>query len=179
MNLPNKLTVLRMLLVPVFVICFYIVSSPFTYIVAAGVYVLAYLTDILDGHIARKHNLVTSFGKLMDPMADKLLTCSAFIMLSSSALVSPIAVIVIVARELFISGFRLVAVESGNVIAASWLGKIKTISQCVAVVAALVWPYLWWPHFPLDEIIVWISVGLTLWSGIDYVIKNWGSIKFS
>ncbi len=178
MNLPNKLTLLRMLLVPVFVACFYIPVS-YANIVAAGVFVLAYITDILDGQIARKHNLVTSFGKLMDPMADKLLTCSAFVMLASDALVSPIAVIIIIARELFISGFRLVAVENGKVIAASWLGKIKTISQCVAVVAALIWPYLWWPRFPLDEIIVWISVGFTLWSGIDYVVKNRGSIKFS
>ena len=178
MNLPNKLTILRILLVPVFVACFYIPAS-YSDIVAAGVYVLAYITDILDGQIARKRNLVTSFGKLMDPMADKLLTCSAFVMLAARAYVSPIAVIIIIARELFISGFRLVAVENGNVIAASWLGKIKTISQCVAVVAVLIWPYLWWPLFPLDEIIVWISVGFTLWSGTDYVVKNRGSIKFS
>ncbi|HWR23550.1 MAG TPA: CDP-diacylglycerol--glycerol-3-phosphate 3-phosphatidyltransferase [Feifaniaceae bacterium] len=177
MNLPNKLTILRMLLVPVFVACFYIPAA-YADMIAAGVYLLAYLTDILDGQIARKRNLITSFGKLMDPMADKLLTCSAFIMLSARALVSPIAVIIIIARELFISGFRLVAVESGNVIAASWLGKIKTISQCVAVITALVWPYLW-PAFPLDDIIVWISVGFTLWSGIDYVVKNKASIKFS
>ncbi len=178
MNLPNKLTILRMLLVPVFIACFYFPVS-YRDIIAAGVYILAYITDILDGEIARRRNLVTSFGKLMDPMADKLLTCSAFMMLSARAFVSPIAVIIIVSRELFISGFRLVAVESGNVIAASWLGKIKTISQCVAVVAALIWPYLWWPHFPLDEIIVWISVGFTLWSAIDYVVKNRNSIKFS
>lgn len=171
MNLPNKLTTLRMLLVPVFVACFYIPVS-YANLIAAGVYVLAYLTDIMDGQIARKRNLVTNYGKLMDPIADKLLTCTAFVMLVWIGRLSPIAAIIVLAREFLISGFRLVSVEAGHVIAASNLGKLKTISQCVAVVTVLVWPYLWWPSFPFDTIIVWISVALTVWSGVDYLVKN-------
>jgi len=171
MNLPNKLTMLRMLLVPLFVACFYL-PVPYAGLIAAGVYTLAYVTDILDGQIARRRNLVTSFGKLMDPIADKLLTCTAFIMLVWIDRLSPIAAIIVLAREFLISGYRLVAVENGKVIAASTLGKIKTVAQCVAVVTVLVWPYLWWPQFPLDTIVVWVSVALTIWSGVDYLVKN-------
>ncbi len=178
MNLPNKLTILRMLLVPVFIACFYFPVS-YANIVAAMVFTLAYITDILDGRIARKYNLVTNFGKLMDPMADKLLTCSAFVMLVAAGMLSPIVTIIIIGREFLISGFRLVAAGSGNVIAASWLGKTKTISQCVAVVMMLVWPSLGLPGFRLDIIVLWVSVAFTVWSGVDYIVKNRASVDFT
>lgn len=178
MNLPNKLTILRMLLVPVFIACFYFPVS-YANIAAAVVFTLAYITDILDGRIARKYHLVTNFGKLMDPMADKLLTCSAFVMLVAAGMLSPIVTIIIIGREFLISGFRLVAAGSGNVIAASWLGKTKTISQCVAVVMMLVWPSLGLPGFRLDIIVLWVSVAFTVWSGVDYIVKNRASVDFT
>lgn len=178
MNLPNKLTILRILLVPVFIACFYF-STPYAQLIAAVVFSLAYVTDIMDGRIARKRNIITNFGKLMDPIADKLLTCSAFVMLVSFGLISPIAAIIVIAREFLISGFRLVAAGSGNVIAASWLGKMKTISQCVAIVLVLVWPALGLMNFRLDLIVLWISVLFTIWSGADYIVKNRASVNFS
>lgn len=177
MNLPNKLTLVRILLIPVFVVCFYI---PIAYRLelAAGIFALAYLTDILDGALARKHNQVTTFGKLMDPVADKLLTCSAFIMLVAEGLLSPIAAIIVLGREFLISGFRLVAIDAGQVIAASWLGKLKTITQCIAVILLLVWPIINLPFLRLDIVVLWISVAITVWSGIDYIRKNKGHVNF-
>jgi CDP-diacylglycerol--glycerol-3-phosphate 3-phosphatidyltransferase len=178
MNLPNKLTILRILLVPVFIACFYIPAS-YKDLIAAAIFSLAYVTDILDGSIARKRNIITNFGKLMDPIADKLLTCSAFVMLVSFGMLSPIAAIIVIGREFLISGFRLVAAGSGNVIAASWLGKTKTISQCAAIVLILVWPSLGLMSFRLDLIVLWLSVLFTIWSGADYIIRNRASVNFS
>lgn len=175
MNLPNKLTILRILLVPVFIACFYFSTQ----LIAAAVFSLAYVTDILDGQIARKRNIITNFGKLMDPIADKLLTCSAFVMLVSFGMLSPIAAIIVISREFLISGFRLIAAGSGNVIAASWLGKTKTISQCAAIVMILVWPALGLMSFRLDLIVLWLSVLFTIWSGADYIIRNRASVNFS
>ena len=178
MNLPNKLTLTRIALVPFFIACFYM-STPYKNLIAAVVFTLAYLTDVFDGQIARKHNLITNFGKLMDPIADKLLTCSAFIMLVSFGMLSPIAAIIVISREFIISGFRLVAAGSGNVIAASWLGKTKTVSQFVAINLLLIWPYTGLLNFPLDSIVLWISVFFTAWSGVDYIVKNRASVNFS
>lgn len=177
MNLPNKLTLLRILLIPVFIAFFYLpIDHRLAF--AAGIFLLAYLTDILDGALARKRNQITNFGKLMDPVADKLLTCSAFIMLVAEGFLSPIAAIIVVGREFLISGFRLIAIDAGNVIAASWLGKLKTITQCIAVVLLLVWPMLNLPAFRLDTIVLWISVAITVWSGVDYILKNRGHVNF-
>lgn len=179
MNLPNKLTITRILLVPVFIACFYLPLALHTrYAVAAAIFVLAYMTDILDGQLARKRDIVTDFGKLMDPIADKLLSSSAFIMLVAEGLMHPVAAIIIISREFIISGFRLVAAGRGNVIAASWLGKVKTISQCVAVVLLLLWPVLGSPAFQLDQLLLWVSVLFTIWSGMDYIIKNKGTIRW-
>lgn len=185
MNLPNKLTMLRILLIPVFIVCFYMpLAQNARYVLAMLVFSLAYITDIYDGQLARKRNIVTNFGKLMDPIADKLLSSAAFVMLVADGLMSPVAAVVIIGREFIISGFRLVAVGGGNVIAASWLGKIKTISQCVAVGALLLWPTLrLWPvlrllPFRLDQLLLWVSVLFTIWSGVDYIVKNKGTIQF-
>lgn len=177
MNLPNKLTMLRILMVPLLIASFYLRVSWWSY-AAAVIFVLAYLTDMLDGSIARKRNLVTDFGKLMDPMADKLLSVSALIMLTAVNLVNPIATIIIVAREFFISGFRLIAVEKGVVIAASGLGKAKTVSQFIAITMTLLHePIAALLGFPADVAVLWLSVLLTVVSGVDYVVKNKDTIS--
>ena len=177
MNLPNKLTMLRVLMVPLLIACFYIKTSWWSY-AAAGIFVLAYFTDMLDGKIARKRNLITDFGKLMDPMADKLLSVSALVMLTAVGRLNPIATIIIVAREFFISAFRLVAVEKGRVIAASKLGKAKTVSQFIAITMVFFHePILALIGFPLDMAAMWISVLLTVVSGVDYVLKNKDCIR--
>lgn len=178
MNIPNRLTVLRILLVPVFIACFYIDITWKLYL-ATVVFFLAYMTDILDGQIARKQKIVTDFGKLMDPIADKLLTSSALVMLVGENLLSPIPAFIIIAREFIISGFRLVSAGNGNVIAASWLGKTKTVTQCVAIIMImlddLIINIL---GFPLGMIVMWVSVVFTVWSGVDYIIKNKGAVSF-
>lgn len=172
MNLPNKLTLLRMCAVPVVIACFYIPWKYATY-VAAALFVLAFITDIIDGKYARKHNLVTNFGKLMDPMADKLMMTSTFIMLSSVGMIPALATVIIVAREFVISAYRMVAVNESNVIAASWLGKTKTTLQCVAAVLAMLHnPLELWTSLPLDKIVLWASVIMAVWSAVDYIVKN-------
>ena len=170
MNLPNKLTILRIILIPVFVASFYL-KTEYMKEIAVIVFILASITDVLDGLIARKYNLVSTFGKLMDPVADKLLTFTAFIMLMHIGLISPLATIIVMARELLVSGIRMVSVEGGMVIAASVWGKLKTISQCVAIIFILLWERIAFIAFPLDKALLWLSVGITIWSGIDYVAK--------
>lgn len=173
MNLPNKLTMLRILLIPFFIACFYIPVSYNLYI-AAAMFILAYITDAADGHIARKRNLVTDFGKLMDPIADKLLSASALIMLCAvDEMIHPIAVIIILSREFLISGLRLVSADKGVVIAASKWGKLKTISQAICIPTVMCARALGFRWFIITaDVLVWISVALALVSGVDYIIKN-------
>lgn len=178
MNLPNKLTILRIILVPVFVACFYLPVKGAMYI-AAAVFVIAYFTDMLDGFIARKYNLITDFGKLMDPMADKLLTAAAMIMLTAYGLCSPIATFLTIARELIISAFRLVSATQGVVIAAGKIGKLKTLTQFIGIVLILLGnPLFNRIGVPLDQIVIWISVVLAVWSCADYIIRNLKVLKF-
>ena len=178
MNLPNKLTILRIILVPVFVACFFLPVKGAMYI-AAAVFVIAYFTDMLDGYIARKHNLITDFGKLMDPMADKLLTAAAMIMLTAYGLCSPIATFLTIARELIISAFRLVSATQGVVIAAGKIGKLKTLTQFIGIVLILLGnPLFNRIGVPLDQIVIWISVVLAVWSCADYIIRNLKVLKF-
>lgn len=169
MNLPNKLTILRMVLIPVFMV---FLMMGFSY-VAAAIFVVASLTDALDGHIARKYNLITNFGKIMDPLADKLLVTAALLCLVQLGHVAAWMVFVILAREFLIVSLRAVAASQGIVIAASKWGKLKTISQMVAVILLLMenWPF-GWEGFPLAHIVMWIAVILTIISGVDYIIKN-------
>lgn len=173
MNLPNKLTMLRILLIPFFIACFYIPVSYNLYI-AAAMFILAYITDAADGHIARKRNLVTDFGKLMDPIADKLLSASALIMLCAvDGMIHPIAVIIILSREFLISGLRLVSADKGVVIAASKWGKLKTISQAICIPTVMCANALGFRWFIITaDMLVWISVALALISGVDYIVKN-------
>lgn len=172
MNLPNKLTLLRMALIPFFIASFYIPWKWWN-IPAVILFIVAYATDTFDGYYARKHNMVTDFGKLMDPMADKMLTASALIMLLFKDMISPIPVLIIIMREFIISGCRLVWAGKGKVVAANWLGKIKTVTQFIAISLILLRePLISAIGFPLDTIILWISVVFAVWSLTDYLYKN-------
>lgn len=170
MNLPNKLTILRVILVPVFVI---LMLAPLSWgrWAALAVFIIASLTDTADGYIARKYNLVTDFGKFMDPLADKLLVCAAMICLITTGQLPAWIVIVIISREFIISGFRLIAAEKGIVIAASWWGKIKTVVQMVMICALLINAGAAWFKV-LEQILIYAALVLTVVSLIDYIIKN-------
>ena len=168
MNLPNKLTIARVIMIPLFLICLYLNIGCGKYI-AVGIFILASLTDLLDGKIARKYNLVTNFGKFMDPLADKLLVCSALIALSDLNRIPAWIVIVIIARDFIISGFRLIAAEKGIVIAAGWWGKIKTTVQMIMVgflIADLKVFYIF------DQVLIYLALALTLISLGDYLYHN-------
>ena len=172
MNLPNKLTILRTLMIPVFL--FFLLTDcagDYSKWIAVVVFILASLTDFLDGHIARKYNLVTNFGKFMDPLADKLLVCSAMIALVGMHRLSSIVAIIIIAREFIISGFRLIAADNGVVIAASYWGKFKTASQMVTVIL-LVLNIQNTVFTVLGTVFIYISLVLTVVSLIDYIAKN-------
>ena len=170
MNLPNKLTMVRVLLIPFFV--FFLLSSiPGKDIIALIFFIVASLTDFLDGRIARKYNLITDFGKFMDPLADKLLVCSAMICLIELGRIPAWIVCVIVAREFAISGFRLIAADNGIVIAASYWGKFKTTFQMIMVILMIL--NLSNPVMQtLTQIIMWIALPLTIVSLVDYIMKN-------
>jgi CDP-diacylglycerol--glycerol-3-phosphate 3-phosphatidyltransferase len=171
MNLPNKLTVLRICMIPFFVAALLYESGAdqTMRIIANVIFITASLTDLLDGKIARKYGLVTNFGKFMDPLADKLLVCSALICLIQLGQLPAWVVIVIISREFIISGFRLVAADNGIVIAASYWGKFKTVFQMTAVVLLI---FNIPPLSVLTSAVLWIAVILTVVSLVDYVAKN-------
>lgn len=171
MNLPNKLTVLRVLLVPVFVLFTLVEIVPgYDKYLAVAIFIVASLTDFFDGMIARKYNLVTNFGKFMDPLADKLLVCAALICLVSIGQLSAWMTIVIISREFIISGFRLVASDNGVVIAASYWGKFKTTFQMLMIIVLLL---DFGGIFDLiGQILTWIALILTVVSLVDYLVKN-------
>lgn len=172
MNLPNKLTVLRVIMIPFFVAALLWDGGNDQNLryLADVIFILASLTDMLDGKIARKYNLVTNFGKFMDPLADKLLVCSALICLIELGQIPAWMVIIIISREFIISGFRLVASDNGVVIAASYWGKFKTTFQMFAVILLI-----------LDiaalsiftTLCVWVALALTIISLVDYIAKNY------
>ena len=177
MNLPNKLTLLRICMIPFFVV-FAKMGAMWAQCVAVGIYVLACLTDMLDGKIARSRNLITNFGKFMDPIADKLLVMSALIVLVSSGRMPDWVCILMLAREFLVSGFRLVAVENGTVIAAGPLGKLKTVFQMAATIALMLFvpiegaPLLGQPGVIFANVLLYIALALTVVSGADYIIRN-------
>ena len=177
MNLPNKLTLFRVILIPFFV--FFLLTSMFggySDYIAVAIFVVASITDFLDGKIARKYNLVTNFGKFMDPLADKLLVCSALICLVELSRIPAWVVIVIIAREFIISGFRLIASDNGIDIAASYWGKFKTASQMIMVIVLIL-------NIPnrvfeiLGTVLIYLSLVLTVVSLIDYLVKNKDVLK--
>lgn len=171
MNLPNKLTLLRVIMIPFFIIALMENNGEnhtFRYI-AVAIFIAASLTDLLDGKIARKYNLVTNFGKFMDPLADKLLVCSALICLVGLDQFPVWMTVVIISREFIISGFRLVAAEQGLVIAASYWGKFKTTFQMIAIILMIINIQ---ELSVLTMICTWLALGLTIISLVDYIWKN-------
>ena len=172
MNLPNKLTIFRIILIPVFcVFTLMDITGDSDKWIALAIFIIASLTDLADGKIARKYNLVTNFGKFMDPLADKLLVCTALICLMDIDLLPSWVVIIIICREFIISGFRLVASDNNIVIAAGIWGKMKTTFQMFTVIALLI--HIEHPVYQvIEQILIWISVALTIISLMDYLIKN-------
>ena len=170
MNLPNKLTMLRIILVPVFVLLLLkpMFGEANKWVVLA-IFCIACFTDFLDGKIARKYNLITNFGKFMDPLADKLLVCSALICLIDLKLLPSWFVVIVIAREFVVSGLRLIAVDNGIVIAASWWGKFKTAFQMTLIILCLI-------NLEalkiVTAVVFWLTLTLTLISMVDYLWKN-------
>lgn len=190
MNLPNKLTLLRTILVPVFLLFLFVTAIPFNNTLALAVFAAASVTDAMDGHIARKNDLVTNFGKFLDPLADKVLVISALTAFIELNIISSIPVIIIIAREFMVSGIRLISANSGVVIAAGFWGKLKTAFTMIAIIAILVNLALSgdfkWFGFSADAIkkaadiaidaLIWISAALTVISGWVYLKGCWNLI---
>ncbi len=172
MNLPNKLTCLRMILIVPFVVCMLVGKAEGGWAIASLVlFILASLTDTADGFIARKYNLITDFGKFMDPLADKLLVCSAMICLVALGRLPAWIVIIIIAREFIISGFRLIASDNGIVIAASWWGKTKTVSQMIMIIMLII-NFTEGPLHIVQTVMMYVAMALTVISLVDYIVKN-------
>lgn len=187
MNLPNKLSCFRILLVPVIALCYLFLDTEIVWEIQAGsqmislsctnvivlmLFVIASFTDFLDGYIARKYHMITSFGKFIDPIADKLLVNTMFILFALSQSVSVIPVLIMIWRDMIVDGLRMSASSKGNVVAAGMLGKIKTVLQMFAIIilclANLPFAYL---NIPMDQILLWGAAFVSLWSGIVYFIK--------
>lgn len=192
MNWPNRLTMLRVFMIPVFIVLLMLAPVyEWTRYAAAGVFILACLTDLLDGKIARKYNMITDFGKFMDPLADKLLVVSALITLvflrnfteeqhlfnaNAENIIFTVVVLLIVAREFIISGFRLVAAGQGLVLAASKTAKVKTTFQMIMTIAMIV-HFNFKPFLILEWVLIFASLVLTVWSLVEYLVKNASVLK--
>ena len=167
MNLPNKLTLLRILLIPVFMGVLYW-GFPYANYAALAIFIIASLTDLLDGKIARKYNLVTDFGKFADPLADKMLVTAAMLWFVEIGQMPAWALLIVLIREFAVSGLRMVASDKGRVIAAGWSGKVKTASTMVCIVLMFL-PFL--PSW-VNTVCVWVIAVTTLYSGVEYFVKN-------
>ena len=176
MNLPNKLTILRVILIPFFLVALMVSCIPGGKWIALVIFCVAAITDTLDGQIARKYNLITNFGKFMDPLADKLLVCSAMIALIELDRIPAWVVIIIIAREFIISGFRLIAADKGIVIAAGWWGKIKTVVQMFMIII-LICDFGGDTVWVVEQIFIYAALALTIISLIDYLAKNKDVLK--
>ena len=196
MNIPNKLTVLRILLVPFFVFFLLATYIPHSYLIAGVVFAIASITDMLDGKIARKYNLITDFGKFADPLADKILVVAAFLCFVQLGVMGAVPVIIVLFREFSVTSIRLVAASNGDVVAANIWGKIKTVSQIIAIGFILLFQYilqlvnyniikltpeningLTYGLNITSEVLIYISVVLTLISGVIYIKDNFKFIK--
>lgn len=192
MNLPNKLTLMRIILVPFFVAFLLIDSMPHHYLIALVIFIIASLTDMLDGKIARKNNMVTDFGKFADPLADKILVTAAFACFVQLDIVNAVFIILVLFREFTVTSIRLVAAEQGKVVAANIWGKAKTVSQMIAIIAVLLSGYiveLSSMHLCgvsaetidiigiINQCLLWLSALLTVISGVIYIKDNFGFIK--
>jgi CDP-diacylglycerol---glycerol-3-phosphate 3-phosphatidyltransferase len=184
-NLPNKITISRIILIPIFVVLMLIrieewgditilgATMPVTHLLGAIIFIIAAVTDWIDGYYARKLNLVTNMGKFLDPLADKLLVSAALIVLVELQMAPSWIVIIIISREFAVTGLRLVLAGEGEVVAANMLGKIKTWAQIVAISALLLHNIFFEMFsFPFDELALWVALFFTVWSGLDYFVKN-------
>lgn len=176
MNLPNKLTILRVFMIPFFLVALLVEGIPAGKWIALAIFIIASFTDMLDGKIARKYNLITNFGKFMDPLADKLLVSAALIALIPLGKIPAWVVIVIISREFIISGFRLIASDNGVVIAASYWGKIKTVTQMIMIVL-LIADFSYSVMNVLETVFIYLALALTVISLVDYLIKNKNVLK--
>ena len=171
MNLANKLTLARVIMIPVFLVVLFCMAEPMNRYLAVLIFIVASLTDFLDGYIARKYHMVSNFGKFMDPLADKILVMAAMVSMVALGDLASWVVIVILAREFAITGFRTLAVEANIVMAASWWGKVKTTVQMIMIpIVLLNLPFAFMPV--LETALVYLSVFFTVFSGADYIIKN-------
>ncbi len=173
MNLPNRITLIRVCFIPAYMFFILNTKIPYHEWIAAALFGLASLTDFLDGYISRKYDLVTTFGKFIDPLADKLLTSAAFICMVELGKVSSWIAFIIIAREFAVTGLRIIANSEGIVIAASKLGKTKTVTQIIAIILLTLnnFPFSY-IHFPADRIMLYVATVMTLISGIDYFMKS-------
>jgi len=180
MNVANILTSVRIFLIPVFMFFLLYSSVPYSKVIAAVIFIVAAITDSLDGYIARTRKIVTNFGKFLDPLADKLLITAALVCLVELKKVSSWVAMIIIGREFIVTGLRMVAAAEGMVISANVWGKLKTISQIIAVVLLLIdnYPFVLM-GFPFDKIMLYIAVILTIYSGFDYIKTNWKVIDFT
>lgn len=182
MNLPNKLTLLRIVLIVPFLLVLYL-DVPYASLIALGIFIAASLTDMLDGKIARKYNLITDFGKFADPLADKMLVTAAMVWFVEQGRMPGWALLIVIVREFAVSGLRMIASDKGRVIAAGWSGKVKTAATMVCIIVMLLLGPFCHPDFlpavPYDRYISWIDTACvwiialtTLYSGVEYFVKN-------
>lgn len=174
MTLASKITMIRVFLIPVFMVFMYLsggASGLWMYL-ALAVFILASITDFIDGQIARTQNQVSDFGKFLDPLADKLLVISAMCMFCQWGVMPAWALMLVLAREFAVTGLRLIAVGNGNVIAAGWSGKVKTASTMVGLCVMMAFPAVAW----LSLAIIWVIVVTTVYSGVEYFIQNWNCL---
>ncbi|PKM50643.1 MAG: CDP-diacylglycerol--glycerol-3-phosphate 3-phosphatidyltransferase [Firmicutes bacterium HGW-Firmicutes-7] len=176
MNIANKFTMLRVILIPFFLLVLYLFPENYANYVAVVIFMIASATDWLDGYLARSRNLVTNFGKFMDPLADKLLVSAALIYLVEQGDIAAWIVIIIISREFVISGVRLVAATSGKVIAASWWGKVKTFTTMIMIIVVLFQFQIRYIEY-IELILIYASTILTVISALDYIVKNAGVFK--
>lgn len=179
MNLPNKLTVLRVIMIPFFMAALLIDKIPFNIFVALAFFAIASITDWFDGKIARKYNLVTTFGKFLDPLADKMLVMAAVCCFSALGWIDVVAVVIILAREFMVSALRLVTAGDGVVVAAGIWGKLKTAFTMIAIVAILALEGFGIHNMIVNEVLIWVSTVLTIISGAQYLVAYWPHIDSS
>ena len=168
-TIPNMLSLFRLLLIPVYVVIYLKATEPVHYYIAGGILAVSCLTDLVDGKIARKFHMISTLGKILDPLADKLLTIAAMTMFCEWGFFPAWALMIVLTREFAVTGLRLVAVGKGKVIAAGWSGKVKTASTMIGLCVLMVFPTVIW----LSYVVVSVILVTTVYSGIEYFIQNW------
>ena len=177
MTTASKITLVRVAMIPAYLVTMYLsggVAGMWMYI-SLGIFIVASLTDFIDGHIARKYNQTSDFGKFLDPLADKLLTIACMCMMCQWGMMPAWALMIVLTREFAVTGLRLVAVQNGTVIAAGWSGKFKTASTMVGLCAVMAFPTVGW----LVNVVVWMIVITTVYSGVEYFVQNWKCLGLS